>query len=384
MDRFKELEIITRCLELTRGGEPPMTDEETRIPVAEYCDEGVFTQERESIFRKALNLVAHSSQLPSPGDFITRDVAGTPVVLVRHTDGGVKAFLNVCRHRGATVELRAQGQCRRFVCPYHGWSYKTDGSLASVRHQGGFPSLDLQHTSLVELRCLEASGLIWVCPDPTVEKVAPTPSTLALFEELEGLGCAEGAVFDSETRVWNANWKLIVDGGLESYHFRVAHRNTIGPFFADNLHCFDMLGDHIRTVLPRLSILELAERPKNEWSIREHSHLVYALYPNATVLMQERHFDLIIMTPLAVDQTRIEVASVVPKPAPEGYSDKARRFWEANHAVTVATLNEDFEIAEQIQRGMHSGANEFFRFARFEGALTRWHRLRKARLGGCA
>lgn len=380
MNREKELALITECLERMKGGRPVMTDKETLIPVADYGDETLFDQEQE-LLRRSMNLIAHSSQIAAPGDFITRDLMGTPVLLVRDRDGSARAFMNVCRHRGATVELRQQGNCRRFVCPYHAWTYETDGSLAVVRHKEGFPTLDVENTRLVDLACFEGGGFIWVCPDPSVQGWVPDAETRALIEELEQLGCADCAVFDSETRIWKANWKLIVDGGLEAYHFRIAHRNTIGSFFTDNISTFETLGDHIRTVLPRVSLVELADRPRSEWDIRKHTHLVYGVFPNATVLMQERHFELVLMTPISVDETRIEIATVVPKPGPDGYSEKAKRFWTANHAFTKSVLNEDFEIGEQIQRGVRSGANEFYRFARFEGALSQWHRLIDTKLG---
>jgi len=381
MERAKELELLRACLALSERGQPLMTDEETQIPVSEYCDEALFERERE-VLRRSMNLVAHRSQLASTGDFVTRDLLGAPVLLVRDQDERVKAFLNVCRHRGARVELREQGSCRRFVCPYHAWTYDSGGSLLAVRHREGFPKLDVANSGLVELACFEASGFIWVCPEPSVTQWVPDEGTRTLLEELEGLGCALGLSFDSETRVWNANWKLIVDGGLESYHFRIAHRDTVGSFFADNVSTFEMLGDHIRTALPRVSIGELSGRPQSDWDIREHTHLVYAVFPNATVLMQKGHFDLVLMTPLCVDQTRIEIASFVPNPGTKGYSDDAQRFWAANHAFTKKTLYEDFELAEQIQRGIRSGANESFRFARFEGALSRWHQLMAAKLAG--
>jgi phenylpropionate dioxygenase-like ring-hydroxylating dioxygenase large terminal subunit len=373
MDRAKEIALLAECLELVRGKRPFMTDDEALIPVADYLDERRFEDELR-LFRRSMNIVAHSSQIASPGDFITRDVVGTPVIVVRDQDGSAKAFVNVCRHRGATLELREQGSCRRFVCPYHAWTYGTDGSLAALRHQEGFPTLDVENTSLVGLRCYEAAGLVWVCPDPSAEECAPNGATRTILAEIEWLGCADSAVFASEVGLWNANWKLIVDGGLESYHFKIAHRNTIAGFFADNASTFELVGDHIRSVLPRLSILELEAQPKSEWDIRKHTHLLYAIAPNASILAQEHHVELILSNPVSIDQTRIEIMTIAPKPGPDGYGEKAKGFLAANHAFTTKTLDEDFEIGEQIQRGMRTGANEHFRFARFEGALTQWHR----------
>ncbi|MGB5810361.1 MAG: SRPBCC family protein [Polyangiales bacterium] len=373
MDQEKQISLLSECLRLTQEETPFDSDEETLVPVGRYLDDTQFEKERDLLFRRRLNVVAQSSQLASPGDFITRDVVGTPVIIVRQQDGTAKAFINVCRHRGATVELREAGNCRRFVCPYHAWTYKTDGSLTAVRHVEGFPSLDVDRTRLVELSCLEVAGLVWICPDPNVEPTDVDADTHALGVELDGLGLTDSVVFASETRVWNANWKLIVDGGLESYHFRIAHRDTIAQFFPDNVSTFEFVGDHVRTVLPRQSILSLATRPQSEWKIRDHTHLVYAVAPNASILVQENHYELILMTPLAIDQTRLELMTIVPNPGPDGFSEKRSKFWRLNHEFTKKTLNEDFEIGEQIQRGMKTRANEAFRFAKFEGALTQWH-----------
>lgn len=380
MERAKQIELLSQCLDLARGARPFMTQRETLVPVESYLDHERFEQER-ALFRRSMNVVAHGSQIPAPGDFITRDVVGTPTIVVRQPDGSTKAFVNVCRHRGATVELREQGRCTRFVCPYHAWTYKTDGSLGAVRHQDGFPSLDVESTALVELACAEAAGLIWVCPDPAIAGWAPDDATHALIAELDGLLGDNAVVFASDARTWSANWKLIVDGGLESYHFKIVHRDTIAGFFTDNTSTYELIGDHIRSVLPRSSVVTLGDRPESEWDIRKHSHLLYALAPNASLLVQERHFELILTTPLSIDQCRIEIMTVAPGPGPDGYGDKARAFLEANHAFTKKTLDEDFTIAEQIQRGMRTGANEHFRFARFEGALTEWHRRLNEKLG---
>ncbi len=113
-----------------------------------------------------MNLVAHANEVARPGEFLTRDQLGAPLLIVRGEDGAVRAFLNVCRHRGATLEGRERGECKRFVCPYHAWSYDTHGALAKVRHPTGFPTLEREAIRLAELPCVEAAGFVWVCPRP--------------------------------------------------------------------------------------------------------------------------------------------------------------------------------------------------------------------------
>lgn len=372
MKHETQVELLEACLALARDKASYQTHGERLVPVAEYADPARFDRERELVLRPALNVVAHASQLPSPRSFLTLDLHGRPVLLVRDESGAPRAFLNVCRHRGATVEPRASGQCKgRFVCPYHAWTYGTDGALKSVRFQDGFPTLERATSGLVELACQEAGGLLWVSAAPGTPPAVAAGSKEAL-DELESLGMAECEVFATTRKVWKGNWKLIVDGGLESYHFKIAHRQTVGPFFVDNGSTWQPLGDHLRSVLPRREIRDLAGRPKREWDIRAASHVLYSLFPNASVLVQERHFELILIAPLSPTETLVELSTVVPTPT-GALSDQDRAFYTANHAFTKKTLYEDFELAEQIQRGVDSGANTHFRFASFEGALTHWH-----------
>ncbi len=355
-----------------------MNGEETLIPVSDYLDDARFQRER-ALVERIPNLVAHSSRIAESGDFITCHVGSIPIIVVRGDDGEPSAFINVCRHRGATVETRSSGRCKRFVCPYHAWTYRTDGQLDRVRHGEGFPSLDVESTSLVRLPCFQASGFVWVTPTaadrPSAADALPSP----LLDELAWLDSEELEVLDTESRVWNANWKLIVDGGLESYHFKIAHRDTIAGLFVDNVSITEFFGDHIRSVLPRTSALSLDGQPESEWRLRKHANVLYSLFPNASLLVQEDHVVLITMTPLSVSQTRIELSSLVPR-GPR--TERAEQYFRANHAFTIKTLDEDFAMAERIQRGALSGANQHYRFGRFEWALSRWHRLLDEKVAG--
>ena len=373
MHHSKQIDLLAQCLELTTQKAQYNADEEARVPVDKYTDPQRFEVEHATIFRRGMGVVAHGSELPNPGDFVTRDLLGTPVIVVRGHDGRVRTFINVCRHRGATLELREQGHCRRFVCPYHAWAYETDGRLTVIRQPEGFPTLDPSEIKLAELSCFEAAQMIWACPELGFGTSAPDDDTRLVTDEISGLLAGPSVVFAKSSRVWKANWKILVDGGLESYHFRIAHRKTIGDAFPDNTSTFEFVGDHVRTVLPKRSIQALADQPRDDWRIRDHTHLVYTLRSNAMILMQKGHYELLLLTPLSADETRIDMMTVVPDPGPEGHTDKSKTYWAKNHAFTKQTLDEDFIIGEQIQRGLRTGANSFFRFARYEAALKRWH-----------
>lgn len=378
MNRDTELRLIRESLATVGAARPPADGAEREVPVELYLDRVRYDVEVERFHRGAYNLVAHRSELATPGAFRTMDVVGAPVILVRDDAGRARAFLNVCRHRGATVELREHGQCKRFVCPYHAWTYRTDGGLDHVRHRDGFPSLDVDATSLKELPCVERGPFVWVCPDPDA-----TPRFDAGAERLidELAGFDDGyAVYRRERRVWRANWKLFVEGGIESYHFKIAHRETIASLFTDTRSTYEVYDGHLRSVLPKSTLAELAERPESEWRLAEHANILYTINPNATALVQGGHYALISMSPVDIDATQIDIATV-GRPVPEGAAgEKVRAFLEANHTFTLKTLEEDFRLAEQIQRGLATPANTHLRFATFEGALGAWHDHLDARL----
>lgn len=370
MKREKELELLERSLALARAKERPLDGEETRVAIDHYVDPARFDREREHVFRASFNLVTLASKVQIPGSFLTTEVVGSPVIVARGDDGELRAFLNVCRHRGATVELREQGRCKRFVCPYHAWTYANDGTLHRVRHPEGFPALRREEHGLVELPCVEAAGLVFVCPTPGAD---PTPLPAELIAELEQVLGPRPTQVASTSKTWRANWKIVVEGGIESYHFLIAHKRTIAPFFTDTLSTYERLGAHLRIVLPKRSITELEALPREHWSLREHAHVLYSLHPNAILLVQKSHFDVVRMRPIDAGTTQIEVLTVGNAPQDGELSERARTFLEQNHAISVTTLDEDFTIGEQIQRGIATGANTHFRFARFEDALTDWH-----------
>lgn len=377
MKRDKQIEILSAALGMAKGKQRPLHGEETLVPISDYLDATRFEREL-ALFRREYCVATMSSRVESPGDFVTVDLTGVPVIVSRGEDGTLRGFVNVCRHRGAKLERRDAGQCKRFVCPYHAWTYNNDGRLHKVRHAEGFPSLKVHEHGLVELACTEAAGLVFVCPTPGL---TPEPLPAELVVELEAMLGPRPTIYASSAHTWKANWKIVVEGGIESYHFKVAHKDTIASFFTDTQSTWERIGAHLRSVLPKRSVLELEGTPQEDWDIREHTHIVYTLHPNALILLQRTHFDLILMTPRSVDSTHLEVHTVGAAPeSGEPLSDKARQFLEGNHAFSVQTLDEDFTIGEEIQSGMHTGANAHFRYARFEDALTDWRRWLDAQL----
>ena len=151
----------------------------------------------------------------------------------------------------------------------------------------------------------------------------------------------------------------------------MAHAATIAPYFPDNLSTYRMFGPHFRSVLPRNTMTDLCGTPEEEWSMRRHANVLYTLMPSDQFLVQQDHIVWVRAEPIAADLTAMRLATLVPGESPD--DDAARAHWARNHAITRATLMEDFVLAEEIQSGFASRGNPSHLFGRFEGALNRFN-----------
>lgn len=372
MERETEIGLIEELLGLREAKSHYLDDEIEFNSVDQYQSEAIFQRERDQMFARLPAVAAHVSELSNPGDFVKREIAGRSILVTRDAQGEVNAFLNICRHRGTQLVSDESGCKHRFTCPYHAWSYANTGELVSLPHMDtGFPDLDKAQYSLKSLQCEERFGFVWVIATPDVSfdfdaYYAP------IAAEAEGLDLANMAIAHEEKKVHNSNWKILVEGGIESYHFKVAHRKTIGPYFEDNLSSYQMLGDHMRSVLMRSSMHVLRDQPTDQWRLRDHANIIYTFFPTTQLLVQKDHVVWINSRPVSAGQTELRLATLAPKSrlAEEAY-------WEKNHQITSTTLNEDFVIGESIQNGFASGANDVITFGRFEGALPEFNRTIK-------
>ncbi len=184
-----------------------------------YTDEDIYALELERIIYRNWIVAGHRSELPNAGDFKVFKVADESAIIVRGTDGSIRAFANVCRHRGSLVCLEAAGNARKFVCPYHGWTYDTDGKLVAARDMPD--EFDWDAHALKRLSCDVVHGLILVCfseDAPSLDnckKEMAEPMAMFDFENLKVAAWKEYAI--------PANWKLSIENYQECYHCATAH-----------------------------------------------------------------------------------------------------------------------------------------------------------------
>jgi phenylpropionate dioxygenase-like ring-hydroxylating dioxygenase large terminal subunit len=365
MDQQTQACLIGELRDLARAGRCFLDESEAANPVWKYTDPAHFEREQAAIFRRQPRIVAHASELPEPGSFLRREVAGLPLLLTRDDAGVAHVFLNVCRHRGARLVDEASGCRSRFSCPYHAWTYGNDGGLLRVPFGGeGFPALEQETMGLRRLSCTERYGWLWAIPGDGSLDLDAWLGELA--GDLAWLDSGALEIKAEETSERQANWKILIEGGIEAYHFRVVHRNTIGPHFPNNLSSYRRFGDHLRSILPRAGIGDVdAEQAAADGELlRRRANVLYTFFPLSNLLVMPDHIVWISNEPLAVDRTRLRICTLAPR---DSHDDG---HWARNNAIAQLTLAEDGAIGESIQAGLASGANEAFRFGRFEGALT--------------
>lgn len=379
MKHEAQVEQLRKIFGYLDAGETAMGDAVYRHHVSDYTSPDQAGREREMLFRHEPLLIGLSCELPNPGDYVTDDFSGVPILVVRNEAGQVNAFINVCRHRGARVASGCGSGKTVFSCPYHAWTYDRSGRLRSIPFEQGFESVDKTSNGLRPLPVVEKYGMIWVMPTPG--GLIDIDGHLAgMADDLVAFGLASYSHY--ETRVLRArlNWKLVIDTFLETYHLSTLHKNTIAPILHSNLGTFDGMARNLRMIGARKTIDALRQRPESEWDLVRHSALVYLLFPNTVFIMQGDHLETWRVYPGdSVDESKMHVSLYTPEPA---VTDKARKYWAKNMDLLMATVQqEDFPLAENIQRDFHSGAQDFVTFGANEPALAYFHRSIKKTLG---
>lgn len=346
-----------------------LKDNVTRNPVSAYTDPERLKREQNVLFRKYPIFMGFSCQLPDQRSFITEDRLGIPIVIVRGDDHIVRAFFNVCRHRGAKLAKGCGHLKKNLVCPYHGWVYDSMGKLIGIPDRPSFNEVDFEDNGLVELPAQEIGGLIWVLPTPGA-KMDVEEHLAGLAPELENYEFQNYHHYENRILNHKINWKMAIDTFLEPYHFGVLHSKTLTPIFFPNVCLFHPFGLNLRETLPRRSIMDLRNKPREEWDLITHSAIVYVLFPNTVFVMQADHAEFWRIFPVKdnVDESLICLDFYIPRAIE---NEQTRRHWERNMDLVLKTVEEeDFPTVEGIQFGFSAGAQESIVYGRNEPALV--------------
>lgn len=319
------------------------------IDQQEYLDAELACRERREIFGRVPIVAAHGSELPSRNDFVRTQLPNNEVLLVRQADGSVRAFVNVCRHRGARLVADDAGAQKMFTCSYHGWSYGPDGALKVISGPNTFGDVDMDCHGLVELPCEERHGFVWVVDskDGSIDVRdwlgSEMDDTLTRYH-LDGYLCHKVGTFDEPI-----NWKVLMDAFLDNYHIATTHVNSVAPYFYSNVQIFDAIGRHGRAISPRRSIDKILSEPPESAPIEAHVTIGYSFMPNMVMLRQPDHFQLLTFLPhpSGPGRSRMEIRLLIPEPAE---TEEQRDLWDKNWRILMDVLrDEDMELNRDLQ-----------------------------------
>lgn len=342
----------------------------TAVPASVYTDPEHWTREKALIFDRAPQVLCPSALLPQPNMAVPHDQTGRPLLVTRDDAGKAHVFLNVCRHRGTRLVEGQEVQCsKRMTCPYHAWTYATDGRLLALPRPETFPGLDKADFGLVELPSCEAGGMIWYSPQEDAD------FTLAcqLGEDFDAFALADLHLFRRNTHDVASNWKLIMDAFLESYHVLRLHAGTIGPFFKDGVSSGDLIGPHQRSFVGRAAEMEGLDMADMA-ALRRAGTYTYQLFPAAVIVVSPDYVNLMAIWPQGHDRTLVEDFMLIPE---EPQSDKARDHWERSWKLLDGGVfgSEDFRAAALGQQGLESGAVSEITLGTLEGGIRRFHEI---------
>jgi phenylpropionate dioxygenase-like ring-hydroxylating dioxygenase large terminal subunit len=320
------------------------------LPASWYSDPEVLALEQEKIFRRSWQYAGVLEQATEPGSFFTCSAGDTPIVVVRDRDRELRAFVNVCRHRGHEV---ASGCGRRetLQCPYHAWTYDLDGSLRAAPRSEREPGFERSDWSLRPVLVDTWGPLVFVNPDLDA---APLHDTLGeLPRELAERGLdLDGLSYRGRSREWvvEANWKLVVENFLECYHCPVAHKSFSRLIDVDP-DAYTLSTDRWFSSQygPVQDGKDLPYEPAGE--IR--SSQFHFVWPNWTLntLPGPAHVRVLVFQPLGPDRTASFVDGFWAPGTPDAIVEEITDFG-------AVVGQEDRELVESVHRGLRSGAIE--------------------------
>jgi len=319
------------------------------LPASWYSDRELLRVEHERIFRRAWQYVGPTSNLQGPGSFFTARVGDVPVVVVLDGDGVLRAFVNVCRHRGHEV---AEGCGRRVTlqCPYHAWTYGLDGSLRAAPRSEREPDFDRADWGLLPMLVETWGPMVFANVDLDAAPLAETLGSLP--EEMRAAG-VDPVDFEYRGRsrelVIEANWKIVVENFLECYHCPVAHKSFS--------KLIDVAPDAYRLTKGRWSSSQYGPAqesgnglPYDPVGAIRQSQFHY-VWPNWTlnVLPGPPHVRVLVFQPLDAERTATFVDGFWEPGTPEAVIDEIVEFG-------AVVGKEDVALVESVHRGLRSGA----------------------------
>jgi choline monooxygenase len=341
-------------------------------PSSWYTDPSILELERQTVFSRAWQFVGRAEQVRAPGQFITYEVAGEPILMVRGNDRVLRGFFNVCRHHAAAVVTQCEGKAENLRCPYHGWTYDLEGNLIHTPEFAGVANFDRSINSLVPVQLAEWQGWVFVKLDrggPSLKEFLGA----SLVEHLEPLNLERLNWFQRRSYFLNSNWKVFVDNYLDGgYHVPQIHSGL-----ASVLDYSQYTIETGERYCLQSSPLASEKGQAHTAAVRKGERANYLwIYPNLMINVYDDVMDTNLVIPRGVDKTEVIFDYYFGD-----ISESAQEHNLASIAVSEQIQTQDVAICESVQRGLNSRAYDTGRLSvRREAGEHLFHRLLHADL----
>jgi phenylpropionate dioxygenase-like ring-hydroxylating dioxygenase large terminal subunit len=323
------------------------------MPPGVYTSDGFLELEMRHVFGREWYCVGRASALSDPGDYLTCDLAGQPVLVIRDRDGQLRAMSNVCLHRMSTL-LQGRGNARSIVCPYHAWTYNLDGALRGAPAMGQNAGFCKDAYRLPQIRCEEWLGWVFITLNA---EAPPVASRLAELETMiAGYDMARYSEAFREEHVWDTNWKVLAENFMESYHLPVCHAGTIGGLSKlEEMICppgHDAFNYH--TILKDESLRIACAHPDNDRLTGDMRRMTYliAIYPSLLITLTPGYFWYLSLLPKGPGQVHIRFGGGMSDDF-AGDADAAENFAQLKALLDDVNV-EDRGCTEKVFRGLSS------------------------------
>ncbi|MEM7194311.1 MAG: aromatic ring-hydroxylating dioxygenase subunit alpha [Pseudomonadota bacterium] len=329
-------------------------DEAYTLPSLYYYAPAVYEDEKWAIFYKSWRLVAHRSELANPKDYVTCEIFDQHILVVRGDDGVLRAFYNVCQHRGTKLVHERRGSGRKlFVCEYHSWSYSTKGKLIGAPRTERLKNFSKSEICLTSLRVQEFAGFVFINLDPNakpMEEMYPGADELILKHAPD----MHNLQFESEHDfIAPVNWKVVMDNNIESYHLSLS-----GPAHVELTSMIDF-EKYIPRTYDNWWVLHAPHRPGltsfygievGDQSFQTADYINTTLFPNVTFFCvpYADYVGTFLMIPLEPEKTLVRFTYYVPD-REETEITRAGREWMNNQLGP-----EDVDLNQWVQQGLKS------------------------------
>jgi choline monooxygenase len=344
-----------------------------------YTNQEVYDLELKTVFGRSWQLAARLDQLTEPGRYVSTEIAGEPIVLVRGHDNVLRAFFNVCRHHAATVMTEPEGSANQLRCPYHGWTYALNGELKGTPDFAGVCNFERGANSLLPVEVATWENWVFakiefgtgVSPlDLSLpESLGPT-----LINQMYPLGLQDLHWMERRHYSFDCNWKVFVDNYLDGgYHVPYLHKGLDSVLDYSKY----MIENGERFCLQWSPIVSQGAEAETGAVRKGDRALYYWIYPNFMINYYEGLMDTNLVIPRGVDKTEVIFDFYFPDVTDAAERTRNRASIEVGQRIQ----DEDVAICKSVQRGLHSRAYKAGRLsARREAGEHLFHRLLHADL----